>query len=144
MVDTRQILSVLGFPSAAGSESATDVARDLVRRGMPASVLSALAGHLKVSIGAIQMLAGIPAATAARKRSTKQLLQPILSDRLFRIASVYALAKEVLESGDAAAEWLSESNRALNGRTPLELLDTEIGTREVELILQRLEHGVYS
>jgi putative toxin-antitoxin system antitoxin component (TIGR02293 family) len=144
MVDTRQILSVLGFPSAAGSENATDVARDLVRRGMPASVLSALAGHLKVSIGAIQMLAGIPAATAARKRSTKQLLQPILSDRLFRIASVYALAKEVLESGDAAAEWLSESNRALHGRTPLELLDTEIGTREVELILQRLEHGVYS
>jgi putative toxin-antitoxin system antitoxin component (TIGR02293 family) len=49
----------------------------------------------------------------------------------------------VFESRQAAREWLRAPAVALQGESPLEYLDTEIGAREVENILGRLEHGVF-
>jgi putative toxin-antitoxin system antitoxin component (TIGR02293 family) len=43
-----------------------------------------------------------------------------------------------------ASRWLHNPNRALGGVSPLSLLDTDLGTREVEQILGRIEYGVYS
>jgi putative toxin-antitoxin system antitoxin component (TIGR02293 family) len=50
----------------------------------------------------------------------------------------------VLGSTDKAARWLHTENRALGGQTPLALLDTDLGTRQVEEVLGRIEHGVFS
>jgi putative toxin-antitoxin system antitoxin component (TIGR02293 family) len=143
MVDVAEVLKVLGQRSR-GHRPAVETARELVRHGMPARVLDILATRLNIPVGEVQIIAGIPPATAARKRGGNETLRPMLSDRLFRIASVYTLAKQVLENDDKAATWLQEPNRALHGERPLDMLDTEVGTREVELILNRLEHGVYS
>ena len=134
---------VLGQHSR-GRRPAAETARELIRHGMPARALDILAARLKIPVGEMQVIAGIPSATAARKRGGNETLRPMLSDRLFRIASVYTLAKQVLEDDDKASLWLQEPNRALRGERPLDMLDTEIGTREVELVLNRLEHGVYS
>ncbi|SMF95784.1 Protein of unknown function [Methylomagnum ishizawai] len=46
------------------------------------------------------------------------------SDRLGRIL---AHAKRVLGARDKASEWLHRPNRALDGTTPLALLDTDNG-----------------
>lgn len=48
-------------------------------------------------------------------------------------------------SGDqqTSRDWLARPARALGGRTPLEFAETEIGAREVEDLIGRLEHGVY-
>ena len=51
---------------------------------------------------------------------------------------------EVLGSQEEASRWLDTPNRALGGRTPLELLDTDLGSRQVEDVLGRIAHGVYS
>jgi uncharacterized protein (DUF2384 family) len=40
--------------------------------------------------------------------------------------------------------WLAAPNRALEGTAPLSLLDTDIGTQEVEAVLTRIEQGVFS
>jgi putative toxin-antitoxin system antitoxin component (TIGR02293 family) len=40
--------------------------------------------------------------------------------------------------------WLKSPQKALGGKTPLEYSDTEPGAREVEDLLGRLEHGVFS
>ncbi|MDQ3459226.1 MAG: MbcA/ParS/Xre antitoxin family protein [Deinococcota bacterium] len=45
---------------------------------------------------------------------------------------------------ESAADWLRSENLSLGGRTPLEYADTEIGAREVENLLGRIEYGVYS
>jgi uncharacterized protein (DUF2384 family) len=37
--------------------------------------------------------------------------------------------------------WLQRPNRALNGELPIRLLDTDIGARQVEDILGKIEHG---
>ena len=113
----------------------------LVRTGVPADSLDRIAKQLRVPVAEVQALIGIPPATAARKRASKGTLKPELSDRLVRIANVFAIARGVLESEERAARWLKEPNRALRGGVPLRRLDTEIGAREVEQVLYRLEHG---
>ena len=42
-----------------------------------------------------------------------------------------------------AYEWYLK-NRALNGERPMDLLDTDLGARQIEDILGRIEHGVVS
>jgi len=95
-------------------------------------------------IADVQRIAGLAPSTAARLRARKGRLQADVSDRLFRIAAIYALAKNTLESDDRAARWLSQPNRALGGKRPVDMLDTHIGTQQVEVVLNRLEHGIYS
>jgi putative toxin-antitoxin system antitoxin component (TIGR02293 family) len=66
----------------------------------------------------------------------------ITSDRLYRVAYILALATEVFEDEDAARKWLHAPQYDLAKRIPLEVIQTEAGAREVENLLQRIEHGV--
>ena len=60
-------------------------------------------------------------------------------------AHTLELAAQLFE-GDltAARRWLAAPQAALAGRTPLDLLSTEAGLREVEALIGRLEHGIPS
>ena len=53
-------------------------------------------------------------------------------------------AVEVLESMDHARQWLTSPQLGLGGSVPLEYAETEVGAREVEDLLGRIEYGVYS
>jgi putative toxin-antitoxin system antitoxin component (TIGR02293 family) len=67
------------------------------------------------------------------------------SDRLLRAARVFGRALELFEGDrDAAAEWMFSPLPALGGETPIEMSRTELGSREVENLAGRIEHGVYS
>ena len=68
----------------------------------------------------------------------------LASDRLYRVASTLFQAVEVLGSIDKARVWFKSPNRALGGKMPLDLLDTDIGTRQVEEVLLRLNYGIFS
>jgi putative toxin-antitoxin system antitoxin component (TIGR02293 family) len=45
---------------------------------------------------------------------------------------------------DVATEWLTTAQPALGGAVPLDLARTEVGAREIERLVGRLEHGVFS
>ena len=58
---------------------------------------------------------------------------------------VFGRALELFEGDSRAAErWLSSPKRALGGAVPYELAETEAGAREVEALIGRIEHGVFS
>ena len=76
-----------------------------------------------------------------QRRRQRGRLAPYESDRLYRLARTIALAKYYLGDSDRATRWLKRPNRALGGRTPLELVDTEPGARLVEDILGRIGYG---
>lgn len=67
--------------------------------------------------------------------------QSDISERLHRIAAVSCLAEEVFESSEAAAQWMERPNKALGGRTPTMLCETEVGAKQVRRVLQALEWG---
>jgi len=52
--------------------------------------------------------------------------------------------EEVFGSREKAEIWLREPNCALNMQPPLDLLDTDEGAKQVEDVLTRIEHGVFS
>jgi putative toxin-antitoxin system antitoxin component (TIGR02293 family) len=61
-----------------------------------------------------------------------------------RSERIMARAMEVLEDRSKALHWMNEPNVALGGKVPLTLLKTAAGEHEVEALLGRIEHGVYS
>jgi putative toxin-antitoxin system antitoxin component (TIGR02293 family) len=66
------------------------------------------------------------------------------SERVVRLARVFAEAKHVLGSEAKARLWLQKPNRTLRGETPLHLLDTDIGANAVFDELGPIEHGVFA
>lgn len=144
MVVAAEALRTLGQPAPAGAEDAEKRARELVRKGMPATVIERLAETFKTSVGEVQRIIGVSRATGTRRRTSKTPLRRDASDRAFRMASTYALAANVFEDPENAREWFKEPNRALRGERPLELLDTDVGTQQVVRLLNRIEFGTYS
>jgi len=78
------------------------------------------------------------------RRKARGKLNPDESERLLRVARVFDLAVE-LHEGDrqVARAWLERPNHALDGKVPFDLARTEVGAREVESLVLRLEHGVF-
>jgi len=117
--------------------------RDAVRSGLPFSAFVALTTQLDISPQDVATVFGIPPRTVARRKEARHL-NPQESDRLYRVARVVSQAIEVLGSIDKARVWLKTPNRALGCEIPLTLLDTEIGARQVEEVLLRLNYGIFS
>lgn len=58
---------------------------------------------------------------------------------------VFGKALELFEGDSQAVErWLSSPKAGLGGAVPSELAETEAGACEVEALIGRLEHGVFS
>ena len=99
-----------------------------------------------VGLGPDQLLEWLQIAprTVTRRRRNGHLL-PEESDRLLRAARVFGRALELFEGDrDGAVEWLTTPKPALGGASPIDVAKTDLGSREVENLIGRLEHGVYS
>lgn len=79
------------------------------------------------------------------RRKAEGRFKPDESDRLLRASMIFEKAVGLFE-GDvpAATQWLKTPQRALAGQTAIEFAKTEIGAREVEDLIGRLEHGVFT
>jgi putative toxin-antitoxin system antitoxin component (TIGR02293 family) len=97
-----------------------------------------------VTLALLGTIIGIPERTLARRRTTGKLA-PEESERLFRVSSVFEKATRLFEGDvDAAVTWLTTPKKALGGQQPLLYSRTELGAREVENLLGRIEYGVFS
>jgi putative toxin-antitoxin system antitoxin component (TIGR02293 family) len=114
-----------------------------LRVGLPVQELMDLQASLKVPMEKLVPRLGISKATLHRRKATGRL-DPDESDRVVRFARLMGKAVEVLESDDDARQWLSSPQFGLGGAIPLDYADTEVGAREVEDLLGRIEYGVYS
>jgi putative toxin-antitoxin system antitoxin component (TIGR02293 family) len=139
------LVQVLGGKAAIAAEPATAgewAAR--IRKGLPAASALAFKQALDLTNGQLASVLGVSLRTVARLDPARSHLDPVSGDRLVRSARLFAIAEEVLEEARAAAQWLKSPQRALGGAVPLELAQTDVGAREVEALLGRMEHGVYT
>jgi len=114
-----------------------------INQGLPFQELDALQEGLAIPMDRLASRLGISKATLHRRKAAGRL-DPQESDRVVRFARLLGKATEVLESGDNARRWLSSPQVGLGGAVPLDYAETEIGAREVEDLLGRIEFGVYS
>ncbi|MCP5114420.1 MAG: DUF2384 domain-containing protein [bacterium] len=114
-----------------------------VRAGLPYAAFQSLADLLMLSADTVSSSIGLGKTTLARRKAQGRLSADE-SDRVLRFARVGASAVDVFGDPAAASAWLRKRNRALGGATPLSLMDTDLGARQVERVLGRIEHGVFS
>jgi putative toxin-antitoxin system antitoxin component (TIGR02293 family) len=86
----------------------------------------------------------IPSRTLERRLSTDGNLKLDEADALARLVRVVMHARDTFEKDDVADEWLHSQNPALGNRIPIEMARTDMGAREVDAVLTRIEYGVYS
>jgi putative toxin-antitoxin system antitoxin component (TIGR02293 family) len=143
-VEARKLVTLLGgrkaFPHTVSEPG--DV-QEAIRRGLPYATFEALMRLLGIRAQELARLLGVASRTLARRKDEGEL-SPIESDRLYRIAHIALKACEVLGTLEKARAWLYRKNRALGGSTPISCLDTGVGERQVEELLDRIGHGIYS
>lgn len=113
----------------------------MIRDGLSPLVINSLSKRLDISTEGTLKCVNLSKQTYARRQKTGKLTAEE-SDRIWRVADLVARANELLGDEDAAAEWLRTPAPALDGETPLERASTEIGARDVEHLIGRLEHGI--
>jgi putative toxin-antitoxin system antitoxin component (TIGR02293 family) len=117
---------------------------EIVREGIPARALKSFADTLSLNLADMARFVVIPRRTLERRMAANALLRTGESERVVRLGRIFAKAKEVFEDSNEAGNWLNEPLESFGGQTPLQLTSTEPGAREVEQILGRIEHGVFS
>jgi putative toxin-antitoxin system antitoxin component (TIGR02293 family) len=142
---SAEIAEVLGGKKVLGRSIKTfaELAA-LIRKGLPSSSLIVLGEKLDLKSAALSRKLGIPQRTLTRRLSRHSRLTAAESDRAVRLARMYATAIDMIGNTSKAAEWLHTPNRALGGELPIDQLDTDLGSKEVENILGRIAYGVYS
>jgi putative toxin-antitoxin system antitoxin component (TIGR02293 family) len=114
-----------------------------IRGGLSFHSLQSVLDRVGMSLTEIAEPLMIQPRTLSRRKKEGRLT-PEESDRLFRLVRIFAHAESVFGAADRARRWLRETNRALGGRVPLELIETDIGTTMVDDVLGRIEHGVFA
>lgn len=141
---TESVISLWGGAQALGQpvQSESELI-PLLRQGLPFIALERLMLAFSLSREEVADVLNLPLRTLNRRKQEKKLAADE-SDRLYRLSRVLAHCEAALGSHAKARQWLRRPNRALDGAVPLHLLDTDIGATQVDDVLGRLEHGVFS
>lgn len=114
-----------------------------IQAGLLIQELNVFQRTLNVAMERLIPMLGISKATFHRRKEAGRLGADE-SDKLIRYARLTGKAIEVLEGIENARAWLLSPQHGLGGEIPFEYAETEIGAREVEDLLNRIEYGVYT
>ena len=142
MVDElHAVVAELGGKTTLGRALNTeDDLESAIREGFPPEVVERVMHSAGLTLKELASSLDLSPRSLQRRRQRGRLAR-YESDRLYRLARIVALAKHYIGDDETAARWLKRPNRALGGRSPLELVDTELGARTVENVLGRIAYG---
>lgn len=133
--DAMAAAAVLGVQATSDDDVV-----ERIRRGLPSRALRSLRMKLGISPKQLALALNIPERTLVRRIASASPIPMDESDRIYRVARIYHAAAVALGNENAAVAWLLDENPAL-GNAPLYMLDTEVGTREVENVLGHIKFG---
>jgi putative toxin-antitoxin system antitoxin component (TIGR02293 family) len=141
MTSSTTTLDIVGGAAIVGARvtEGMDIVR-LVRRGLPVGTVEFMLDTGRLTLTELDRIV-MPRKTLANRRKLGTLT-PEQSDRLVRVARVFATTEETFGSREKADLWLRRPTTALAGERPLDLLDTDEGARVVETLLGHIAHGI--
>jgi len=125
---------------AWAEQSTADVVR-AIRRGIPARSFAEVAAKVRLSKQDLAMKLGLAQRTMTRKQGAGARLTADETEKIMRVVRIQNLARKLFTDDDATAEWLRTPAPALKGTAPIDLLDTDMGAREVEALILGIAHG---
>lgn len=115
-----------------------------VERGFSYKALESIQRIVGLATAEFAPLVQMTPRTLARRKEVGRL-ETHESDRLLRISRILGQSIGLFEGEvEAARNWLKSPILAFGEKSPIELCATEVGAREVEILIGRLEHGVFA
>lgn len=125
------------------AKNTLDLVKD-VEKGLTFTVVESLQREMDLPAKEMASLLDIKLRTFLRRKDEGRL-HPAESDRVLRTSRLFARATDLFDGNQEAARgWLMSPQRALGGAVPLDIARTEVGAREVEKIIGRLEQGIFT
>ena len=134
---------IMAFLDVRRSPSTSDTLAliEMIRDGLSLEVVEEAAKALDLTTKDLTTFGVIAARTFSHSKRHGKLSQ-VQSDRFTRFLRLFQMATDTFGSPNKGIDWLNRSTRALDGQTPMGLLDTEAGARLVETLLTRIDHGI--
>jgi putative toxin-antitoxin system antitoxin component (TIGR02293 family) len=129
---------------AYGEGRTTSIVKmEMSRQGITKRELEAVKELTALNYEKIAKVLSVTRATLINKKKDQKFNTPV-SERIVGLADLYAYGIKVFGDSESFNEWMNYSNRALGGKTPLEMIDNQYGREEVKHVIGRIEYGVYS
>ena len=137
MAANPNVFSLVGLKAVSDLELAL-----LPEKGLPLSAIESLKdqGLTFTEISDIV----ISPRTLKHRKSRKEKLSSVETDRALRVARIVDLADKVFGSRMKALLWLRSVDDRLDNRTPMQMLVNESGGRLVESMLWQIDEGIYT
>ncbi len=134
----NEIAAVLGLTGSRAIQGQLDLAQAL-EEGLPVDAVDRVCRLVAPGDAAFRDSL-VARATLARRRH-QAALTPEESERVERIARLWAYALRLFGDESKARRFLTDPHMLLRGRRPIDLARTEAGARAVEQTLGGLEFG---
>lgn len=131
--------ALLGLRARTSSELET-----ALRQGLSLGCLARLRRHLELPLAAGLELVDLTAPAYRALKRTGRPLDPPTSQRLYDLARLTETAELFFGDRAAAHQWLLTPRASLGNRSPLATARRPGGATQIQDILHRLEHGVYT
>ena len=112
-----------------------------IRAGFPLQMVNQASAYFGVPAARMRSVLRMSdmSAQALSKRGPK--MDSAASERLWRLADTFSMAREVFDGGDAAKKWMCSPSEAFHDAAPIDYLDTEPGAAAVRQVLNALATG---
>ena len=114
-----------------------------IQKGLRFSELQTLQNSLDLPFEQLAAKLCISRSTLHRRKAAGRL-SPDESDKVMRLSRLVDHAAKVFGDVEKARAWLKFPQVGLGGAVPLDYAQTEVGAREVDDLLGRIDYGVYS
>ena len=84
------------------------------------------------------------ARTSLISKKGKDKFDANVSGKILALAEIYSFGYEVFEDRNRFNEWIFNSNKALGGDAPFDILHNSFGKEEVKNLIGRIDYGIYS
>lgn len=130
---TNRFVQLMDSLGEAGADPVS-----MIRKGLPASLLSDAAAYLELPASRMRAFAGLSVHAANALSARNGSMDAAASERLWRLADVMLLARRAFDGDAAAAAWMRSPNPVFGHAAPLERLDTEPGGASVRRVLEAM------
>jgi putative toxin-antitoxin system antitoxin component (TIGR02293 family) len=113
----------------------------LVEAGLPSNVIPRLINHGLLETEVFHIIINLR--TFKHRKSKNQRLSKEESERAVRTVRIISRAQSTLGDQERALQWLRTPKKRFEGRTPFQMLSTEIGGRLVEQMLIQIDEGMF-
>ncbi|MEA2109934.1 MAG: antitoxin Xre/MbcA/ParS toxin-binding domain-containing protein [Pseudomonadota bacterium] len=138
---STQIATLLGDELASlRIENPLDII-NASQKGLTKAALIHVGRFLSLNQRRLADIGAISLRTFQRYDDNKKL-NPVVSENIIQLAEIIKLGMEVFNDRDTFLKWLTEPNKVLRKKTPIELLKFRTGCDLVRNLMGQIQHGI--